>query len=360
MTILDYSIETNYTKRQMFLDGGVSIQRFDEFAYKKLSDYEKIQFGAFWGPEEVTLTKDKIDFNEASDTVRHVFTTNLLRQTTIDSVQARSPIQIFSPVASVPELESLVQWWSAFENIHSKSYSHIIRNIYNVPSDQFNKIHHMPEITNMVAGINRYYEDLHLLNCKVALGEYVSEHAHVKAIWLALITSYGLEAIRFMVSFITSLVMVENKIFIGNGNIISLILQDELLHADWTAYIINQVVKDDPRFKQVKHELQHEAQALLQAVIDEEKAFAGFITKKGPLLGVNHKILVDSVDWTAQHALPRIDMKHSSKIKSSPTPWYNKHLNTNKKQSALQETENVAYLIGAVTSEINYDELPEI
>jgi len=223
---------TDYLNRKMFLDpaGPVTVQRFEEFRYPKIAKFEEMQRGFFWVPEEISLTKDAGDFKDASDTVRHIFTSNLLRQTALDSIQGRAPVQIFSPVVSLPELEALVTIWSMFEtNLHSKSYSHIIRNIYNVPKDIFNTIHDTNEIIEMASTVGEYYEDLHILNCRKAVGQPVSEKEHVKSIWLALHASYALEALRFMVSFATSLAMVENRIFMGNGNIISLILQDEIL-----------------------------------------------------------------------------------------------------------------------------------
>jgi ribonucleoside-diphosphate reductase beta chain len=154
--------------------------------------------------------------------------------------------------------------------------------------------------------------------------------------------------------------MVENKIFIGSGNIISLILQDETLHTKWTAYIINQLVKVDPRFREVAHELRKEALDVLISVIDEEKNWAKYLFKEGPMIGLNEKIMVDFVDYTAPLKLAEIGIKVPTKIKSTPLPWYNKHFNTNKKQTALQENESVAYVIGAMTNTVNYAELPNI
>ena len=218
--------KTDYLHRKMFLDpaGPVTIQRFEEVKYNKLAKFEQDQRGFFWVPEEISLTKDASDFKDASDTVRHIFTSNLLRQTALDSLQGRGPSQIFTPVCSIPELEALMYVWTFFEtNIHSRSYSHIIRNIYNVPKDEFNKIHDTQQIVDMASTVGNYYEALHLINCRKELGEDIAEEEHIRAIWLALHASYALEAFRFMVSFATSLAMVENRIFIGNGNIISLI-----------------------------------------------------------------------------------------------------------------------------------------
>ena len=178
---------------------------------------------------------------------------------------------------------------------------------------------------------------------------------------MALHASYALEAFRFMVSFATSLAMVENKIYIGNGNIISLILQDEILHADWTAWLINNVVKDDPDFLKLEEECAADVYALYMEVIREEKEWATYLFKLGPVIGLNATILSDFVDYTAFTRLKEIGIKYAGEHpKSSPIPWFNKHVNINKKQSALQETESTNYVIGVMSDAVSYDELPEL
>ena len=356
--------KTDYLNRKMFLDpaGPVTIQRFEEVKYKKIADFEATARGFFWQPEEISLTKDSNDFKDASEAIKHIFTSNLLRQTALDSLQGRGPSQIFMPVVSLPELEALVYNWTFFEtNIHSKSYSHIIRNIYNVPKDVFNTIHDTKEIVEMASSVGEHYEKLHRINCMKEMNGSVNEKEHIKAIWMALHASYALEAFRFMVSFATSLAMVENKIFMGNGNIIQLILQDELLHKGWTAYLINQVIKEDNRFADVKVECETEVYQLYMDVILEEKQWADYLFQKGPVIGLNANILKDFVDYTAVAALKDIGIKYQQAApRSTPIPWFNKHVDTSKKQTALQESESTNYVIGVMSESIDYDELPAL
>jgi len=193
------------------------------------------------------------------------------------------------------------------------------------------------------------------------LQEKFDEYEHIKAIWLALNASYGLEAFRFMVSFATSLAMVENRMFIGNGNIISLILQDEILHRDWTAWIINQVVKEDPRFARAKAECEAEVYAMYADVIREEKAWADYLFKKGPVIGLNANILRDFVDYTAANALKDIGIKYQAAApRTTPIPWFMKHVNTSNKQTALQENESTNYVIGVMSDQLDYNALPQL
>jgi ribonucleoside-diphosphate reductase beta chain len=178
---------------------------------------------------------------------------------------------------------------------------------------------------------------------------------------MALNASYALEAFRFMVSFATSLAMVENKIYIGNGNIISLILQDEILHAEWTAWLINNVVKDDADFVSIADECREEVYALYLDVIREEKEWAEYLFSKGVVIGLNAQILKDFVDYTAFTKLKDIGIKYLGEHpKSSPIPWFNKHTNISKKQSALQETESTNYVVGIMSSEVDLNALPEL
>jgi ribonucleoside-diphosphate reductase beta chain len=367
----DFSKVPNYLGRKMFLDpaGPVTIQRFEEFAYPRVSKLETLGRGFFWVPEEVSLTQDKSDHKNASEAVKFIFTQNLLRQTALDSIQGRAPAQIFTPVISVPELEALVSNWSFFEtNIHSRSYSHIIQNIYNVPKDQFNSIHDTQPIIEMASSVGKYYDRLHFLNCLqevhnngVETGVTISEEDYIDAIWMALNASYALEALRFMVSFATSLAMVENKIYIGNGNIISLILQDELLHTAWTAYLINQVVKDDLRFAAAKVRKETEVYQMYLDVIREEKTWADHLFHKGVVIGLNAAIMHTFVDHRAYVALKDIGIKYrENPVKTNPLPWFNKHLDTSKQQKALQEQESTSYVIGAMGAEIDYEALPDL
>lgn len=360
----DLSIQSDYLNRKMFLDpaGPVVVQRFEEAKYQKLQKFEQTARGFYWTPEEINVSKDSGDMKDASEAIQHIFTSNIARQTALDSLQGRGPTQVFVPVCSIPELEAIMYNWGFFEtNIHSKSYSHIIRNIYNVPKDVFNSIHDTKEIVEMAASIGKYYDNLHVLNSKKEMGLHVDEQEHVNAIWLALHASYALEAFRFMVSFATSLAMVENKIFMGNGNIISLILQDELLHKEWTAWILNQVVKEDERFVIAKQQCEPEVLAIYRDVIREEKDWARYLFKKGPVIGLNERILSDFVDFTAVDSLKQIGIKYwGNSPKTNPIPWFNKHVDTSKKQVALQEAESTNYVIGIMSDDIDYDMLPDL
>jgi ribonucleoside-diphosphate reductase beta chain len=202
---------------------------------------------------------------------------------------------------------------------------------------------------------------LHLINCRKETGGVVTETEHIDAIWLALNASYALEAFRFMVSFATSLAMVENRIFIGNGNIISLILQDEIMHKEWTAWMINQVVKEDARFAAAKTRCEAEVYQMYLDVIREEKDWANYLFKHGPVIGLNANILRDFVDYTAHGALKDIGIKYNQPHpKSTPIPWFNKHVDTSKKQTALQENESTNYVIGVMSDTLDYDELPNL
>lgn len=359
----DISQPQDYLKRKMFLDpaGSVSMQRFDVVKYPILQQFEKVQRGFFWVPEEIDCSQDARDMKTATPAAKHMFTSNLLRQTTLDSIQGRTPLQVFGPVCSLPEMEALMSVWSFFEtNIHSNSYSHIIRNVYTNPSAVFDNVHNVQPIVDMAASIGKYYSALDMMNAQVDVDpSSVDPYEHKRAVWLAMHASYALEAIRFMVSFATSLAMMENRMFMGNGTIIGMILQDELLHTEWTAYIIKTMVKEDEDFARLKEETIDEVYSIYDAVIKEEKEWAEYLNAEGVVVGLNTQILQQFVDWTANEKLAAIGIKYKGESpKSHPIPWFLKHVNLESKQTALQEAESTQYVIGGLSDDIRYDELP--
>lgn len=360
----DFSGESDYLTRKMFLDehGPVTVQRFEEVKYPKIQDFESIMRGYYWDPEEIDLTKDRVDFKEVSDAAKHMFISNLLRQTSLDSGQGKTPALVFTPAVSLPEIEALCLTWSFFETcIHSKSYSHIIRNIVQVPKEEFDKIHANEQIVKMAASVGKYYTNLHRLNCAKELGIPVDLRTHKKAVYMALHASYALEALRFMVSFATSLAMAENKMFIGNGNVISLILQDELVHTEFTEFILKRLERDDPDYKSIAIEMQEEVYQMYMDVIREEKDWADYLFMHGAVIGLNAQILKDFVDYTAWIRLDKVGIKYRHPHpKTHPIPWFMKYVNINEKQTALQENESTDYVIGLVTSDVNLDELPNL
>ena len=104
---------------------------------------------------------------------------------------------------------------------------------------------------------------------------------------------------------------------------------------------------------------QKEVYDLYLDVIREEKAWADYLFQKGPVIGLNANILKDFVDYTAFAKLKEIGIKYLEEHpKTTPIPWFNKHVNINKKQSALQETESTNYVIGVMSDVVDYKELP--
>ncbi|QBP06305.1 ribonucleotide reductase of class Ia (aerobic) [Stenotrophomonas phage YB07] len=352
----------DYLKRDMFLDdaGVVTLQRFDRVKYPKLKEYEKLCRGFFWVPEEVKLEQDKRDMQQASKAEKHIMTSNILRQTVLDSLQGKAPLTIFGPVASVPELEALLSVWGMFEtNLHSTSYSHIIQGAYARPGEVFDHVHEIRQIVEMADSVGKYYNALHKMNCKRELGIEVDKYEHKKAIWMALHASYALEAIRFMASFATTFGLMENKKFIGNGTTVELILQDEMVHTEMCAWIINQIVKDDPDFTKIQQEMADEVYEMYMNVIREEIEWAGYLFQEGPIIGLNEKIVIMFIHWISAIKLKEVGIKYRSPDvpKTHPIPWYEGHVHLKDKQVARQEKEDTSYVIGVLTPEVRYEEL---
>jgi ribonucleoside-diphosphate reductase beta chain len=336
--------------RSMFFDGNVDIARYDDIKYPQLDKFTDKQLGFFWRPEEVDILRDNKDFKDLSDAEQHIFTSNLKRQILLDSVQGRAPNLAFLPIVSLPELETWIETWSFSETIHSRSYTHIIRNIYSDPSVVFDNMLNIKEITDCSDSISRYYDDLVVRN-QVSAG--YGSYGHKKALWLCLNAVNALEGVRFYVSFACSWAFAELKKMEGNAKIIKFIARDENLHLGSTTSILKLIVKDDPAMARIAKESEEEVLNIFKEVVDQEKTWAQYLFKDGSMIGLNANVLKDYVEWIAAKRCSAIGIKHNFKGGSNPLPWTQKWISGGDVQVAPQETEISSYIVGGVKKDVD-------
>lgn len=341
-------------KTKMFFDNGTSIARYDILKYEQFDTLTEKQLGFFWRPEEVNLSKDIKDFRELNSHEQHIFTSNLKRQIILDSVQGRAPALALLPICSLPELETWILTWTFFETIHSKSYTHIIQNVYSDPSKVFDEILNIPEIVDCAKDISKYYDDLIALNqvmsCPYDKKEL--EYAHKKALWLCLNSINALEGIRFYVSFACSWAFAELKKMEGNAKIIKFIARDENLHLASTQKMINFLQDEDKDFKKITKECEQEVLQIFNSVVDQEKKWADYLFKDGSMIGLNSQILKEYIEWIASKRMKVVGLDSPYKTGSNPLPWTLKWIAGGDIQVAPQESEITSYITGDVTMDM--------
>jgi len=366
MSVFNINNKKNHTQALAFLDpeGGVSIQRYETLKYRQFDKLTDKQLGFFWRPEEVDVMHDAKDFKDLTEYEKHIFTSNLKRQILLDSVQGRSPNLAFLPLASIPELETWIETWAFNETIHSRSYTHIIRNIYSDPSQIFDELTDIAEIVNCASDISRYYDDCieagrwyqllgagkHTVNGKeISVDLYDLK----KKLWLAINSVNALEGIRFYVSFACSWAFAELKKMEGNAKIIKLICRDENLHLAFTQTLIKILPGDDPDFAKIKEETRAECEAMFKQAIEQEKAWAKYLFKDGSMIGLNEQLLAQYVDWIACKRMTAIGLDCGVKPGSNPLPWTAKWIAGSEVQVAPQETEITQYVIGGTKQDVD-------
>lgn len=348
--------KARHLNETMFFGKNVDIQRFDVVANQNIERWNERSLGNFWRPDEVDVTKDKSDFESLAAHERHIFISNLKRQIVLDSVQGRAPALAFLPLTSTPETEGAVIKWSFDEYIHSRSYTHIIRNILSNPSVVFDEIHDIVEIVDLARDISRYYDALiEFNNDKKRFGSY----DHKKAFWRAMFAVNMLEGVRFYVSFACSwaFAQVKNKME-GNAKIIKLICRDENEHLKLVQMILAKITKEDPDFAKIKVELNEEMLSLTLKIAEQEKSWAKYLFKDGEMLGLDSRSCCDLVDWLCDKRLRVHGMSYPLPVpQMHPMPWMGEWVSGNSRQVAPQETEVESYIIGVTDGGIDFDEL---
>ena len=367
MSVFNSQNKTDHTKALAFMDpaGGVAIQRFDMLKYKQFDKLTDKQLGFFWRPEEVDVTKDSNDFKNLTDHERHIFTSNLKRQILLDSVQGRAPVEAFGPLVSIPELEAWIQTWTFSETIHSRSYTHIIRNVYSDPSKVFDGMMDIEEIMECADDISECYDQLIDMTAYFnLLGEgthtvngnevVIDKYEIKKLLYKTLMSVNILEGVRFYVSWACSWAFAELKKMEGNAKIIKLIARDENLHLGSTQTLLKLLPKDDPDYIQIAKETEEECIQMFVDAVEQEKAWANYLFKDGSMIGLNTQLLSDYIEWICCKRMTAVGLKCPyTTPQANPLPWTQKWIAGAEVQVAPQETEISSYVVGGVKQDVD-------
>lgn len=355
-SVFETNNKADYMSAKCFFDEPVSIARYDRQKYPIFEKLVMQQLGFFWRPEEVDITKDSNDFKSLSPHEQHIFTSNLKRQILLDSVQGRAPSIAFAPICSLPELENWIQVWAFSETIHSRSYTHIIRNIYPNPSKVFDEIMDISEIVDCAKDISKYYDMLISLNNQFTSHGFIhGDYNHKRALWLSLMSVNILEGVRFYVSFACSWAFAELKKMEGNAKIIKLICRDENLHLAGTQHLLKILVKEDPDFAKIAEETKEVSTQLFLDAANQEKLWADYLFKDGSIIGLNSELLINYVEYITNKRMATVGLKSPYKSRSNPLPWTEKWIAGGNVQVAPQEVEIGNYIIGNVKMDVKRD-----
>ena len=358
------------TKGQMFFGPPLGVQRYDKFKYPIFDKLTKNQLGFFWRPEEVSLQNDRSDYQKLNATQKHIFTSNLKYQILLDSVQGRAPGMAFAPYCSLPELEGCMNIWQTMEMIHSRSYTHIIKNVYPDPSEVFDTILDDDKILQRAQSVTRAYDDFindaHRYDTSnwwrpdwqgSPTVEY-EKNSLKRKLYRAVANVYILEGIRFYVSFACSFAFGELKLLEGSAKIIGLIARDESQHMTVSQNILNKWKQgDDPEMVTIAQEEEQNVYNMFKESVEEEKSWAEYLFKDGSIIGLNEKLLHNYVEWTANRRLKSIGLKpiYDIPMSNNPLPWTQHWLSSKGMQVAPQETEVESYLIGSIKQDVKKD-----
>ena len=354
MTIFNRK-KVNTLKQPMFFGEQLSIQRYDDFKYPVFDKLTQTQLGYFWRPEEVSLQKDRNDYQSLDAGQKHIFTANLKYQTLLDSVQGRGPVLALLPHASIPELEGCIIAWDFMESIHSRSYTYIVKNLYSNPTEVFDTILDTKEIVSRAESVTKDYDDF----IEYAKQSKRDTYELKKRFYKMLISINILEGIRFYVSFACTFGFGELRLMEGSAKIISLIARDESQHLAITQHIIKNYQKNeqDKEMLKVMKDCEEEVYKMYDDAVKEEKEWASYLMKDGSMIGLSETLLGHYVEWIANKRLRALGLNplYERPLRTNPLPWTQHWLSSRGLQNAPQETEIESYIIGGIKQDINND-----
>ena len=357
-------------KQPMFFGRPLGIQRYDSYKYPVFDKLTNQQLGYFWRPEEVSLQKDRGDYQTLRPEQKHIYTSNLKYQIMLDSIQGRGPGMAFIPYCSLPELEACMEVWGFMEMIHSRSYTYIIKNVYADPSEVFDTIITDERILERASSVTESYDNFIQTAQNYSSGNdwihRLEDVTHAqqslkdvkRKLYRAVANVNILEGIRFYVSFACSFAFGELKLMEGSAKIISLIARDENQHLAITQNILNKWKNgDDPEMKQIMKEEEEWTYKMFDRAVNEEKRWADYLFKDGSMIGLNDKLLQQYVEWVANRRLKAIGLKpvYDISAKNNPLPWTQHWISSKGLQVAPQETEVESYVVGGIKQDVKKD-----
>lgn len=351
--------KVDFTKQNMFFGEDQNTQRYDTFRYPVFDKLNQTMLGYFWRPEEVSLQKDRADYVNFRPEQKHIFTANLKYQTLLDSVQGRGPCLAFLPYVSVPELEGAIVTWDFFETIHSRSYTHIMKNIYADPSEVFDTILEDDKIIARAKSVTKHYDEFTDAASAYFHAGKGSMRDVKKKLFLAMMNVNILEGLRFYVSFACTFAFGELKLMEGSAKIISLIARDESQHLALTTHILKNWMqgKDDPEMAEIARECNEEVYEMWKSCVLEEKAWAEYLFKDGSIIGLNETLLFKYVEYIANRRLKSLGYTaiFDAPVNTNPLPWTQHWLSSSGLQTAPQETQIQSYIIGGIKQDVTED-----
>ena len=369
MTVFN-ATKTNTNKQPMFFGKPLGVQRYDNFKYPTFDRLTQQQLGYFWRPEEVSLQKDRADYQTLRPEQKHIFTSNLKYQILLDSVQGRGPGLEFIPYCSLPELEACMTIWETMEMIHSRSYTYIIKNVYPDPSEVFDTILDDEKIISRAESVTKAYDEFinyaHEYDQSNQWKPDWKEHPNAqwtlkelkRHLYRSIVNVNILEGIRFYVSFACTFAFGELKLMEGSSKIISLIARDESQHLVLTQTIIkNWQNGDDPDMLEIMKEEEDNVYDMYRQAVDEEKSWAEYLFKDGSMIGLNAKLLSSYVEYIANRRMRAIGLKpiFDTPMSNNPLPWTQHWLSSKGMQVAPQETEVESYMVGSIKQDVKKD-----
>ena len=362
----DKKVDTK--KQPMFFGAPLGMQRYDEYKYPDFDKLTQTQLGYFWRPEEVSLQKDRADYKTLNEQQKHIYTSNLKYQILLDSVQGRGPGMAFSPYCSLPELEGCMGVWEFMEQIHSRSYTHIIKNVYSDPAEVFDAVLDDDKIMDRAKSVCKAYNEFIEVATEYANSNLWKEdwkgsptsqwtlNDVKRKLYLAVANVNILEGIRFYVSFACSFAFGELKLMEGSAKIISLIARDESQHLALTQKILYKWQKgDDPEMQEIAEEEKETVRQMFLDAVAQEKEWAKYLFENGSMIGLNERLLSQYVEWVANRRMKAIGLAPAFDIpaKNNPLPWTEHWLNSKGQQNAPQETEIESYVVGGIKQDVS-------
>ena len=316
-----------------------------------------------WDENEFDYSSCNVEFATCDKATYDFMIKTLAWQWEADSMASRAIASIMGPVCSSTELWCGYVKINENENVHSLTYSEIVRSSFDNPDSVLHEILQVKEAMQRLTAVARIMKAAHDVSHMYALGQIKATQEAYNAIFMFLVAMYFLERVQFMASFAITFAICRTGMFGPIGKAVERIAQDEFeIHAKFGQEVLKIELATErgqiayqqcyPQILELTREITDSENTWLDYLGQDGHELAGFTIEHGKRWHM-FNVRAASTFIGTYDDMVRLGYEFPDK---NPLPFMEDYLDVSSTQASVQEENNGQYKVNLMSRDDDDEE----